>query len=218
MIMQTYMKHNKTLLYRVEVKRIKHTYFKIKQGYVLVTTNKKMLPYIPMYLNQQFEKLYIKMQQQPQKDDTKIQLQGHLFEFIFHEGPFHYEINQQSIIAYGNDVESTKKNIYLLEIKKRMEYIHPNVLSIIKPYGVFQVPFKYKYLKSKFGSYHKKHQEITLNTILATLPDVYLTYVLFHEYAHQIEFNHSKRFYNLLDQWMPGHKTIQKRLKNVAII
>ena len=47
---------------------------------------------------------------------------------------------------------------------------------------------------------------------------IYLEYVLYHEYAHKIVFNHSKDFYDILDSWMTGHKNIQKALKKMAII
>ncbi len=213
-----YIKNNKTLLYHIEIKRIKHTYLKIKQGYVLVTTNKRMVRIVESFIDKQFDKLYDNISKQIKPDNKSIQLSGKTYAYVFEKGSFHYEINDTSVIAYGKDSEQTKKAIYLNEIKRMMATIHQEVLEVVKPYHFSQVPIKYKYLKSKFGSYHKKHHEITLNTILATLEPIYLKYVLFHEYAHTKVFNHSPQFYQCLDRLMPGHKTIQKRLKNVVII
>ena len=64
-------------------------------------------------------------------------------------------------------------------------------------------PTKVKVLKSKFGSCQIIKKEITIN---AFLDPMYLYYVLLHEYCHLIQANHSKAFYNLLDQVMPMHK------------
>jgi predicted metal-dependent hydrolase len=73
-------------------------------------------------------------------------------------------------------------------------------------------------MKSKFGSYHRKNHEITINTILAKLDQSYLFYVLNHEYAHTKVFNHQKAFYHLLEEMHPNCKQIQKDLKKIAII
>ena len=84
--------------------------------------------------------------------------------------------------------------------------------------GLSILPVKLKYLKSKFGSYHRKNNEITLNTFLARLDKIFLVYVIYHEYAHALVFNHSKDFYHLLSEFMPNHKVYQKDLKKIAII
>ncbi|MFA6800685.1 MAG: M48 family metallopeptidase [Acholeplasmataceae bacterium] len=216
--MKKLIKNNLSIQYKIEIKKIKHTYLRIKDGYVLVTTNKKMQPVVEQFLNEQFDKLYEKLKKQTKIDNHTIQIRGVKYSFKFLEGIFSYQIINDQVIAYGVDIESTKKLIYLSELKQMMADVHPKVIKVIAARHLHELPIKYKYLKSKFGSYHRKHDEITLNTFLATLDEKYLEYVLYHEYAHKIQFNHSKDFYDILDSWMIGHKNIQKALKKMVII
>jgi predicted metal-dependent hydrolase len=215
--MQVFQKEGKSIKYKIVVKKNKNTYFRIKDDYVLITTSKYMKHMIPTYLDQQFDKLYKKMQNYQVIDDSMIQLQNKTYEMIFSVGKFSYTKLSDNMIVSGRDISSAKKNIYLSEIKKMMVEVHPKVLNVIKKNNLDALPIKYKFLKSKFGSYHRKHDEITLNTFLATLDPIYLEYVLYHEYAHKLIFNHSKDFYDILDTWMIGHKNIQKALKKMVI-
>ncbi len=214
---QTFQKDGKTIRYQTVIKNNKHTYFRIKDDYVLVTTNKKMIHLIDTYLFEHFDSLYQKIKRKPEVSADSIQLRGKSYHLSFHEGRFRYLISDSEVMAWGKDIMSTKKKIYMNEIKEMIVDVHPKVLKVIAKNQLKQLPIKYKYLKSKFGSYHKKHDEITLNTFLATLDPIYLEYVLYHEYAHKIIFNHSKAFYDILDTWMIEHKIIQKALKKMVI-
>lgn len=214
---QTFQKDGKTIRYQIVIKNNKHTYFRIKDDNVLVTTNKKMVHLIDSYLYEHFNSLYQKINRKPEVSANSIQLRGKSYHLSFHEGRFRYLISDSEVMAWGKDIMSTKKKIYINEIKKMIVDVHPKVLKVIANNQLKELPIKYKYLKSKFGSYHKKHDEITLNTFLATLDPIYLEYVLFHEYAHKIIFNHSKAFYDILDTWMIEHKIIQKALKKMVI-
>ncbi|HIP59694.1 MAG TPA: M48 family peptidase [Campylobacterales bacterium] len=51
-----------------------------------------------------------------------------------------------------------------------------------------------------------------INSILITKPTRYIEYVVFHELAHLIHPDHSKRFYNYLSTHMPDWKMRKKRL------
>lgn len=216
--MEILVKDGKTIKYQVIVKKNKHTYLRVKNGYIEISTNRYMKRFAKQYIEKQFDKLYDKLQQMnTQKDNSKITLWGKTYHLLYNEGLFSYTKLKDLIILSDQDIESGIKKIYLSEIKEKMIMIHPIVLNTIKSHGLKALPIRYKYLKSKFGSYHRKHDEITLNTYLAQLDPIYLTYVLYHEYAHKIVFNHSKDFYDILDTWMPGHKNIQKSLKKMVI-
>lgn len=216
--MKSYIKEGRSIPYEVEIKNNKHTYLSVKQGYVKVRTNKRMAAFVETYIDHRFDALWKKLHQYETINDDEIQLWGNTYRLVFQTGTFQYEIVSSDVICSGINVQTVKKTIYLKEIKKMMVDIHTDVVHVIESFGIKKLPIKYKYLKSKFGSYHRKNNEITLNTFLATLDPIYLTYVLYHEYAHTKVFNHSRDFYHLLDQLMPGHKTIQKRLKSMAII
>jgi len=216
-MMQIYEKNGKQIKYKIIFKYNKNTYFRIKEDYVLITTSKYMKHMIPKYLDAQFDKLLLKLNAFKTEDDSIIKLNNKIYNVFFSTGEFTYTKLKDEIYITGSDIVSAKKRLYLMTLKKMVEEIHPKVLKIIKNNNLEALPIKYKFLKSKFGSYHRKHDEITLNTFLATLDSIYLEYVLLHEYAHKLVFNHSKDFYDILDTWMVGHKNIQKGLKKMVI-
>ncbi len=57
-----------------------------------------------------------------------------------------------------------------------------------------------------------KNKRITLNLNLAKKDQECLEYVMIHELCHLIEFNHGKKFKELMDKFCPDWKEIKKRL------
>ena len=53
---------------------------------------------------------------------------------------------------------------------------------------------------------------ITLNLNLAKKDPICLEYVMIHELCHLIEFNHGKKFKELMDKFCPDWKIIKKKL------
>ena len=58
----------------------------------------------------------------------------------------------------------------------------------------------------------KRDGRITLNSMLAKKDPECLEYVVIHELCHLIEFNHSKNFKKLMDEFCPDWQNIKKKL------
>jgi predicted metal-dependent hydrolase len=221
--METFEKNGKSIPYVIIKKKIKRSYFRVKENHIQITTNtyttKKL---VFSYLDKIFDQLYdqLEKQQLNQLSDHEIKLWGSSYQLVIGEGKFSYQIENQTLLVHTKfkDFNKIKHLIYLHEIKHQYEQIKQEINDVISTKGLKELPINYKFLKSKFGSYHRGHREITLNTFLATLDEIYLIYVIYHEYAHALIFNHSKDFYNLLDEFMPNHRLYQKDLKKIAII
>lgn len=71
---------------------------------------------------------------------------------------------------------------------------------------------KLKYVHSRWGSCSSKGN-INLSTRLLFAPDDVIDYVIIHELAHLIEFNHSKKFWSIIAQIMPDYKEKEKWLE-----
>lgn len=56
--------------------------------------------------------------------------------------------------------------------------------------------------------------DIVINLWLVTQQPEYIDYVIVHELCHLLEFNHSARFYKLLDRAMPDWKKAKQALDN----
>ena len=70
-----------------------------------------------------------------------------------------------------------------------------------------------KYMTSRWGSYSPMTHHISLSSRLIHFPSICLDYVLLHEYAHILEANHSKRFYDIIRMYMPEYKEYSDLLK-----
>ena len=63
-----------------------------------------------------------------------------------------------------------------------------------------------------WGNCHFQDKRITLNLKLATKPRICLEYVIIHELTHLIEFNHSKNFKKLMEEFLPNWREIKELL------
>lgn len=67
-------------------------------------------------------------------------------------------------------------------------------------------------MKSRWGSCHTRKHHIRLNSELAKHPPECLEYVVVHELVHLLEPSHNRRFYHLMDTFLPGWNLHRKRL------
>jgi predicted metal-dependent hydrolase len=71
-----------------------------------------------------------------------------------------------------------------------------------------------KKMKSRWGSYSKRTHTVNLSSELMKAPKEMIDYVIVHELCHIKHFNHSSKFYELMDKLLPDHRIIEKRLDN----
>ena len=69
-------------------------------------------------------------------------------------------------------------------------------------------------MKTKWGSCSPTMRTLRLNSELAKISPEYLEYVIVHEMLHVIEKGHNKKFYGLLAKYIPGWKTLRKKMNS----
>jgi len=69
----------------------------------------------------------------------------------------------------------------------------------------------FKKMKSRWGSCSSK-KNISINIYLNYLPQKLIEYVVFHEIAHLLELNHSKKFWRIISSNFPDYKNLEKEL------
>ena len=103
-----------------------------------------------------------------------------------------------------------------------------NKTNIQKCYDNFYKSYAQEYLsprvehfsnimKSRWGSCSSKGV-ITLNTQLIKIDKELIDYIVVHELAHLTHMNHSKKFHNLVESYIPNHKELNKRLKAIHLL
>ncbi|RFA26145.1 hypothetical protein CAI21_17580 [Alkalilimnicola ehrlichii] len=101
--------------------------------------------------------------------------------------------------------------------RRTAEALFPERLALgvarMHAYGIVQPPLKIRRMRSRWGSCSRRGS-ITLNLDLIRYPLACLDYVIAHELCHLLEFNHSPRFYRLLDATMPDWRTYKMHLTN----
>lgn len=116
------------------------------------------------------------------------------------------------IRAEAADVEKERllQNWYRQEMKKRLPPLIQKWSAVI---GVSVNDWGIKQMKTRWGSCNMRDKRIWLNLHLIKKPLACLEYVLVHELIHLLEPHHNKRFYSLMDQFMPGWKNHQIELE-----
>ena len=93
----------------------------------------------------------------------------------------------------------------LRRIRQRLEYFHPLIGGEYHRVTV-------RAQRSRWGSCSSKHN-LNFNWRLILAPPQCLDYVVIHELCHLTEFNHSPRFWSLVEKQMPDYKIWKEYLK-----
>lgn len=83
--------------------------------------------------------------------------------------------------------------------------------------GVTVKEWKVRRMKSRWGSCHTTHGAVTFNLELVRRPKRCLEFVVVHELVHLLERGHTKRFYHLMDQFLPAWRMYKAVLDAVPL-
>lgn len=183
-------------------------YSKIKHGYVRIDSDWKLKLSIPARLknDKEFEKKLldkwkILLDKKEKHKDLKIETVTETHVYIFWE-----KISKTSL----NETSSKILKNFLFDESKKLTDQYSDLLWI--PYEKLTI----KDLKSKRWSCTRS-QKIVLNLKLLHIPKKFLEYVIIHEVCHLKEKNHSKKFWKIVEWFLPNYKEIRKELKKYKI-
>ncbi|GMR70227.1 SprT family zinc-dependent metalloprotease [Aerococcus viridans] len=89
---------------------------------------------------------------------------------------------------------------YRQELKEQLAIIGPKMMAHM---DVWANEFRIKQMKTRWGTCNIQKKRIWISLSLVTAPLICLESVVVHELVHLLETNHTKRFYNLMDQYFP---------------
>lgn len=130
----------------------------------------------------------------------------------------------------GETIILTVKDTGSLELKKKtldkwlesvcreaVDSLCAAVYPVFEKHGVPYPQIKFRHMKSRWGSCQPKGSIITFNYALSHVPLPCIEYVVYHEFTHFLEPNHSAKFYAKLDSFLPDRKERKKLLETYAI-
>lgn len=209
------------LVIHVTRKAIKHMYVRIKapDGQVCVTIPQRAsLDLIKRQLEVKLEWIrsrrmlqIIKSQQMTPAiiAGEHVPYLGKHYTLAFQPGGRSHTINLQDDIMYLSAASDTSTDATLRLInhwyRQQLQSLLPGLIAKWEPIvGVRVATIAIRMMKTRWGSCNTRTGRICLNLNLIKKPLACLEYVIVHEMVHLHEASHNKRFYNLMNQFMPG--------------
>lgn len=113
---------------------------------------------------------------------------------------------------------SAEEALWRILLKEARAYLPGRVMHLAETYGLKYSGLKIRRMKTRWGSCTAKNS-INLNSWLMMLPEHLSDYVILHELAHTVNRDHSKKFWEKLDQLTEGSsKKLRKELKTFRIM
>ncbi len=133
------------------------------------------------------------------------------------------EIDEPFINLYVKDIDdvSLKKRVLDKWLCSQVEQVVTSIckkvyLEFKKYCGAFPL-IKFRKMKSRWGSCHTTKKILTFNYALINAPIECVEYVIYHEFTHFLEPNHSKKFYFALSSFLLEWKQKKKELQKISI-
>ena len=155
-------------------------------------------------------------QAHPVTEGSAVAVEGEMKTLRLHQGRTRAEVQDGELHLWLNDpkdgeavraaLKSTLAALALERIRQRISVFQPVIGG---EFGRVAVRDQ----RSRWGSCSSKHN-LNFNWKLIMAPPQVLDYVVIHELCHLHEFNHSARFWRLVEGVMPDYEVWKKWLKN----
>ena len=117
----------------------------------------------------------------------------------------------RSLTSAANDFES-RKDMTLKLVLSRLKVFN-------KVYGYSYNKVSIKNQKTRWGSC-TRNRNLNFNYKVFMLPPKLRDYIILHELCHLKEFNHSRKYWNLVSKGMPDYESVvsELRLKGLSLL
>lgn len=195
----------KGVIYNVEIEKklIKNTYYRFKNNTFYITTSlfcktenilKSLDKFAPKLIKTKLidlENYFIYL------FNNKIESQSNIYQIF----------NKNYLIINEDDFYKKIKKEFLNYLTNRTRYFEG--LMGVKP----SYKISLKKMKTRLGSNSRKTHTINYSIYLIHKSFEAIDSVIIHELAHHFEFNHSKKFYDIVYKYCPNYNKIKKEFK-----
>lgn len=197
---------------KIIYKNNKNIYFRFDDDLNLVVTCPKHTSDFEISkLISQNEDAIIKMYEKTEdkiKFDNEFWFLGKKYDVVYDER--HDLVDQIGDVFYARDEDA----LYDF-IEEEIDRVFNEELSICKQCfaNLPEFTLRTRYMKTRWGVCNRRNNTVTLNTELIKRDVDLIDYVIIHELAHFYEGNHSKKFWNIVEQACPNYKQRRARLR-----
>ena len=207
------------ITYTLVTKQVKNINMRISsKGEVVVSAN----PFVPMDKIDDFVSSKVSwivkhqksMQERSQKsmiDDKHIILFGNSLKIRKTTGKYNHVSYDKDTLYVQCREQADPEKVVRQFLDKLCKDVFLDVATLtfrsLSDYHLEFPDVKIRDMKSRWGSCTPAKNSITLNRKLIHYPFELIEYVVLHEFVHFIQPNHSKAFYNIIENYMPDYKT-----------
>lgn len=216
---------DKLIEYEVIKSKIKNLYIHIKAGKVIVKAPSRARDKdIERAVEEKKKWIYEKLENMNvdrYKQGSNVFLLGKVYplkiKFIkpnisniyIENGNMIVEIPKKYKKEYEKIIEELLDDVYMKVAEKEVDMAMQIVTRIV---GIKPNKYRIKKLKTAWGTC-TSNKNITINSSLMKYDRTVIQYVVLHEICHLKYMNHSKEFWNMVEQYMKNYKEIRRRLK-----
>lgn len=207
------------ITYTLVTKQVKNISMRISsKGEVVVSAN----PFVPMDKIDDFVSSKVSwivkhqksMQERSQKsmiDDKHIVLFGNSLKIRKTTGKYNHVSYDKDTLYVQCKEQADPEKVIRQFLDKLCKDVFLDIATLtfrsLSDYHLEFPDVKIRDMKSRWGSCTPAKNSITLNRKLIHYPFEFIEYVVLHEFVHFIQPNHSKAFYNIIENYMPDYKT-----------
>ena len=207
------------ITYTLVTKQVKNINMRISsKGEVVVSAN----PFVPMDKIDDFVSSKVSwivkhqksMQERSQRtmiDDKHIVLFGNSLKIRRTTGKYNHVSYDKDTLYVQCREQADPEKVVRQFLDKLCKDVFLDVATLtfrsLSDYHLEFPEVKIRDMKSRWGSCTPAKNSITLNRKLIHYPFEFIEYVVLHEFVHFIQPNHSKAFYNIIENYMPDYKT-----------
>lgn len=114
-------------------------------------------------------------------------------------------------------VKEQKQYFSEAELKEQILWLCKKAYPYYERRGIKYPEIKFRKMISRWGSCHTQKGILTFNVNLMYAPIECIKYVVYHEFTHFLQPNHSNKFYDELAMVYPNWKDCRKKLKEIHI-
>lgn len=205
------------ITYQIDIKRKnnKNMYLRIKNDLTITVTAPKLMPKklilkFVMDNSDYIEKIVKEKKKTIDSKKDKFLYLGKYYDICY--------INKKTIELGENKAFIGKNSNIDNWYKKKAKEVYQNLYDecfINFKYHKYKPELKIRKMTSKWGVNNITKRTITINLELIKYNQKYLEYVIYHELSHLRHSNHSEKFWNEVEKYVPNYKQIKNEMKNL---